>query len=282
MASGDRLDRPTGPSTLPDTSGGFLRGRAFLHTREERTGSLVGWLESGGACVRHLPLTCTLPPEDPAPLRQAVARLSDFDWVALTSARAVRAVADAIADVRGLMAESDTAGPRWACVGGATAAALRLTLGAEADLLPEDFNAAALAEAMLARGRPRRVLFPAAQIARPDLAERLRAAGVEVVQVAAYRSLPKVPARASLQPPDGRERWDAVLLASGLAARSLIEAFGRDGATEARRWLRENPPAVLGATAAAVLEGAGVFVAIRAAAPTEESLAEAILGAFGR
>ena len=102
---------------------------------------LIDWLESRGARVHHLPLTRTLPPDDPAPLRQAVAHLSDFDWVALTSARAVSAVADAITAVRGLVAESDTAGPRWACVGSGTAAALRLTLGVEADLVPEELRA---------------------------------------------------------------------------------------------------------------------------------------------
>jgi uroporphyrinogen III methyltransferase/synthase len=258
------------PGELP------LRGRLILLTREDDD-RLASLLVSLGATIRRLPLTRTLPPEDPTPLRRAAAHLSDFDWVALTSARSVEALTNALVEVRGLAAESDTAGPRWACVGPATAAALRARLGIEADLVPEEWSAASLVGAMLSAERPRRVLFPAADNARPDLPEGLRAAGVEVTQVIAYRTEDVTPSWEELQPPGGLDRWDAIVLASGKAVASLRRSLAPLGEAGAREWLHRNHPSALGASAAAALAAIGVTPADLAERPVVEELAAKIL-----
>ncbi len=265
------------------TAGLPLRGRAFLLTREEERDGLRARLERAGAVVRQVPLTRTLPPRDPAALRAAAARLSDFRWVALTSARAVEMLSMALVEVRGLVAESDTAGPRWACVGPATAERLRARLGVEADVVPPERHAAALAEAMLARDGSGPVLFPAAENARPELPERLRAAGVRVEQVTAYRTVPAAPAEEQLIPPDGFARWDAVVLTSATAVNVLFRTLeARRGPEPARCWLRENGPAALGRTAEGALEALRVAPTVRAPQPSVQDLAAALLDAFGR
>lgn len=273
---------PRDRAVLPPAAERSLLGRAILLTREEGDDALSRILTRAGALVRHVPLTRTLPAADPKPLRQAAARLSDFPWVALTSVRAVEALTAALVDVRGLAAESDTAGPRWACVGRSTAEALRARLGVEADLVPAEYNAAALAEAILERGTPGRVLFPSAENASPDLPERLQRAGVDVVQVCAYRTVPETPDPSSLQPPDGRDAWDAVILGSAAAVGAILRALESTLGDRARSWLERSGPAVLGRSAAAALQAAGIRPAFRAPRPDADELAVAILEALGR
>lgn len=277
-AAADERARAGAPRPLEERS---LRGRAILFTREEAGDVLDRRLSAAGALVRHVPLTRTAPPEDPTPLRRAAARLSDFPWIALTSARAVEALSAALIDVRGLASESDTAGPRWACVGRGTAEVLRARLGVEADVVPGEQNAGALADAILACGKPRTVLFPAAENARPDLPEKLRRAGVEVVQVCAYRTVQETPDPTSLLPPEGRDAWDAVVLASAAAVEAILRGLAPVFGDQAPAWLERSGPAVLGESAEAALRAAGVRPRLRAPRPDAGELAAAILEVLG-
>ncbi len=263
----------------PDRAGaGLLRGRCILLTREDEGGVLPSRLRAAGATVRSVPLVRTLPVEDPEPLRDALRRLHEFEWVALTSSRAVEAVAMQTSSIADPAAAGLPSRVRWGCVGPLTARALREQLGFEADVVPEEFNAAALAEAILRAGIEGRLLFPAAEGARPDLPARLREECVEVHQVTAYRTVPAVLSPEDLDPPEGHDHWDAVALTSGTAVKVLIESLCRRlDADAARAWLRANGPAVLGRSAEATLRSAGVDPAFRAGQATTAELADAII-----
>ncbi|MEQ8821560.1 MAG: uroporphyrinogen-III synthase [Sumerlaeia bacterium] len=161
------------------------------------------------------PLVRAFPPHDDGPLREAVARVGEFDWVAFTSARAVAAVAELCGgSLAGL-------GARVACVGNATARAVE-ERGGTVVVLPVDVGGAGLARAMAGAAdlRGRRVLYPRAESARPDLAEGLRGAGAEVVDPVAYRM---EPVRDHGELAQALEAWPdaAVLLCSASAAEAL-------------------------------------------------------------
>ncbi len=166
-----------------------LFGRTIAITRTRRQSStLRAALESLGARVIEAPTIDIAPPADIAPLDRALAEIDRYDWLVLSSANGVAALAASLdrsgADARRL------APVRIAVVGDATAAALRDRLGITADLAPRRAIAEALADALVADGvAGRRVLLWQGQLARPLLRDRLTRAGAEVTAIEAYRTL---------------------------------------------------------------------------------------------
>lgn len=162
-----------------------LAGERVLVTRpREQASDLTAGLEALGAQVVHLPLIAIGPPADWSPLDQALAALTGFDWVALTSGNAVAAVFDRLVS-KGLPVPA----VRWAVVGSRTAEALR-ERGPEPELIAEPATAERLGELMAEQGvAGQRVLFPRSDRARDVLPQLLHAAGAEVVSPVAYRTL---------------------------------------------------------------------------------------------
>ena len=275
--------------------------------REERDDDrILDLLRAAGADLYNVPLTRTIPPRDMEPLRAAALRVTRYDWIVFTSARAVEALFEAMADV--FPAGDSTLGaagsgnpatglPRLGAVGPATARAVRVRYGRDPDLVPERFEAACLAEALLARWHqdvaraersrsastaPLRILFPAAENARPELPDLLRQGGAEVDQVTAYVTEASPLPFARLLPPGGGG-WHAVVFTSGTVVQIFFELCRRElGDGAARAWLASCTPVVLGASAEEALRRVGIAPAGRAARPTPEDLAAAILQLLGR
>ena len=137
-----------------------------------------------------LPYPCIdiAPALDPAPLDRALrqAAAGAYDWLVFTSANAVEAVETRLRDLAipaGQMARAHVA-----TVGSGTAATLMDRLGIGADLYPEEYLAETLAKQLIARGA-QKVLVPQAERAREALVRLLRASGVEVEAVTAYRTV---------------------------------------------------------------------------------------------
>jgi len=237
-----------------------------------------------GALVERLPLLEVTPPDDPEPLRRAVAALPRYRWIAFTSANAVTPVAE-LAEAAG----GWPGGLRVAAVGRATADALRAR-GAEPHLVA-DSGGEALAREMAASdpglaGHP--VLLPLAADARPELSAGLAAAGAEVEVVTAYgKGLPAgtLERAGELFPPTSTLGW--VTFTSPRIARSFASLMDQmvdggsadmeergEGGWEHRR--RSLLAASIGPTTSAALRGLGVEPAAEAATPGNRELAEAV------
>jgi uroporphyrinogen III methyltransferase/synthase len=206
-----------------------LYAKRLLVTRAaEQAGEWAGSILRRGAEPVEVPLMAFAPPRDPAPLESALGRLADFDWLVLSSANAVRALAAR------LPADADP--PRVACVGEATARAAR-----DAGLAPEVApDGSAHPEALVVAIEQRaslegaRVLWPRAAAARDTLERALEQRGARVHDVEAYRTV--VPEQAGA----GLERAiaagvDAVLLASPSAVAALFDLLGTPRAQELSR-----------------------------------------------
>jgi len=222
-----------------------LAGRRVLVTRE-RPGDLARRLTALGAIVDHVPLIAVAEPADGgAALRQQLAELDRYDWLAVTSPNGAERVGAAARFATEL---------RLAAVGTATAAVLAAGAGRSVDLVPAEQRGAALAAAFVDRhDAPQRVLVAHAERANPDLVDGLRAAGHEVTEVVAYRTVLRVPDEADR---GAVGRADAVAFASGSAVEGWVEAFGRQ--------LPEVAVAI-GPTTAAVAERLGLKVTAVAA-----------------
>ncbi|HSJ94849.1 MAG TPA: uroporphyrinogen-III synthase, partial [Gaiellaceae bacterium] len=180
-----------------------------------QAGPTVRELEALGAAVHVVPLIHVDPIEDVEPLETCVHGVHRYDWLVVTSANGVAALAGwaafpwLVRDVR------------VAAVGPATAAALR-QLGVEPAFVPDRYAAAGIASG-LAPVDGTRVLLVQADIADRRLAEDLRRRGATVDQIHVYRTVEVEAEEAALAELRGS---DAVLLASGSAARSLAAQGG--------------------------------------------------------
>ena len=142
-----------------------LFGVGVLVTRAvEQAHELRDRLAELGASVFVQPGIAIGPPRDWAAVDAAVARLDQYDWLVFSSGNGVRWFLDRLlaggGDLRRL------GGVKLAAIGPGTAAELaRYHL--KADLMPEEYRAESLAEALLAQARGGRFL-----LARPTAAAR--------------------------------------------------------------------------------------------------------------
>jgi uroporphyrinogen-III synthase len=149
-----------------------------------QAGELDDLLRDRGAIPLAYPSIAIEPPADSTELDAALANLcaGQFEWLALTSANTVHALAERT----GRLPSAPTV--RVAVVGPGTAEAALRELGLRADVMPATYRAVDLAVAMPVEPG-QRVLIPQSEIASPDLAEALTARGAIVTTVTAYRTI---------------------------------------------------------------------------------------------
>jgi len=202
-----------------------LEGKRVLITRAEGDASALGdLLRQRGAIPVSAPTIEFLPPEDVAPLDDALYAASegDFEWIVFATPRAVDAVA---ARLEAIELESPLEA-KFAGVGPSTVASLQAVLGREPDLVPdEEFSSQGLAEAFPpGEGQ---VLLPRADIAPADLEESLIEKGWTPVRVIAYRTRHphELPAQAKELLDTGD--IDAVAFTSASTVRGFARMAGR-------------------------------------------------------
>lgn len=198
------------------TGSGPLAGRRVLVTREQ-PGELGRLLTERAAEVVHVPLIATTDPADGgAALRVALDALDTYDWLVVTSAAGAERVGDAARRHPEV---------RLAAVGTTTARVLADLAHRPVDLVPARQLAAALATDLIAAAGlpPARILVAQADRADGRICDALLAAGHDVTTVIAYATV--------LTPPDPQllAGADALLLASGSAAVSWVDAVGPTG-----------------------------------------------------
>ena len=149
--------------------------------------------------------------------------LHTFDWVVITSANGARAILTAAQRIFTALGT-----PAWAAIGDSTAGVLERE-GINVDFLPSRPEATAIGEE-LPLGPGQEVLLLRGDLAGPALATRLRERGAAVVDVVAYRTI-EAPrsSRGILRGAIATGRPDAVLFASGSAARGLVSLAEAEG-----------------------------------------------------
>ncbi|MEW6320966.1 MAG: uroporphyrinogen-III C-methyltransferase [Acidobacteriota bacterium] len=255
-----------------------LFGRRVLVTRSrEQAGELVELLEAQGAEAIEAPLIRIVPLDDYGPLDEACARAGEYDWIVFTSANGVHAfmerLLDGPRDVRAL------AGARLCAVGPGTAARLA-RYGLKVDLIPDDHRAEGVVAAMTARGglEGAQVLFPKADIARDVVPEALAAAGAQVTEVVAYRT---VTVESDVHLDIYRQlldrRIDVVTFSSASAIRSFVALYGEDQAPDL---LSHTLVATIGPVTAEAAARYQIAPAIMPANSTIPALVDAIVAHF--
>jgi uroporphyrinogen-III synthase len=167
--------------TRHDTSASpALAGLRVLVTRPaHQAAALSDRLARHGAEPVELPVI-EIVPASPEHIISTMPNLSTYDWLIFTSVNTVSTLEPLLT--------ASTALPAIAVIGDATATALE-RLGIAVDLVPEEFVAESVLEAILQRGiAGKHVLLPRAEVARPTLPDGLRKAGAIVDVVPVYQT----------------------------------------------------------------------------------------------
>ena len=243
-----------------------LSGKRIVITRPlGQADALREPLQELGADVLVQPAIEISPPADWALVDDALQRLDHYDWLVFSSANGVRYFFERLLATGGDMRRLGRV--QLAAIGPGTAEELA-DFGLRADLMPGEFRAEALAEA-LAAADGRRFLLIRASRGREVLAERLRAAGREVDQVVTYRSsdveqpIPEIAGALAA----GEIDW--VTVTSSAIARSLAALFGDQ--------LRHTKLASISPVTSATLRELGFPPGIEATDYTMAGLVDAIL-----
>lgn len=235
----------------------------------EQAAELAERLEAAGAEPVSAPvIAVTAPPDGGAALRSALAGLRPGDWLVVTSPNGAARVGKALAEgVSGGQLEP-VGEVRVAAIGPGTARAAA-EAGLPVDLVPERSVAEGLVEAFgvpSADGGSGRVVLARAEVARAALPDGLRAAGWDVEDVAAYRTVPR---ELTAEQRSRVAAADGVVFTSSSTVDRLVDAVGTDAV----------PPLVvsIGPATSATAASYDLAVTVEAAEHTIEGAVAALI-----
>ncbi len=249
-----------------------LAGKRIVITRAmAQSEELARELHERGAVPLVFPLVSFAEPEDSGPLDEAIAGIDQFDWIILTSARAVRALAQHALESRRPLVRSGSR-LQVACVGPVTAEAAK-TANLPVKYVATTHYGVALAEELGSRLSGAKVLLPRSDRANPDLPVALKRHGAAVTELIAYRTLwPTGVDELNLkQIADGLA--DAVLFFSPSGVQHFAELFGGE---QLRALQDKLAITAVGSVTAKALREAGVSHAVVAADTTAAAVIEAL------
>jgi uroporphyrinogen III methyltransferase / synthase len=255
-----------------------LFGRRVLVTRaRDQAAELVALLEDRGAETICLPTIRIVPAAETAALEAVCDRVDGFDWIVFSSANAVEHFMRCLLERRDIR---DLKGVRLCAVGPATESALAHH-GVRVDLVPSEHRAEGLVAALagqLGGARRPRVLIPRAEAGRQLVGDELRAMGVDVVEVVAYRTV----ADGEAGSPDVYRmlldrRIDAVTFTSASTVRNFVRLLGEDQAPDL---LRLTTVAAIGPVTAEAARQLGIEPAVVPGQYTVPALVDALVRHF--
>lgn len=203
-----------------------LTGRRVLVTRAaHQAGKLSESLRAEGAEPVEVPVLEIRPPESFEALDAALRHFNAYDWLILTSANTVHALAGRAAEQGIALAQPETL--KVAAVGSATAESARKA-GFRVALVAETYVAESLVRELTGEAAGKRVLLARAATARDVIPGALREAGAMVDVADAYRNvLPE--AAPELLREALKKRIDAATFTSSSSVTHLAEAAARVG-----------------------------------------------------
>ncbi len=251
----------------------LLNKRIVVTRAKDQSASLIAKLREDRALVLYLPLIDIVPSAN----GYCPERLTDYDWLVLTSVNAVRhfgaclnAAEKSYADLRQC---------RVAAIGEATARALRNT-GVEVHVVPETHVSGPLIEALLnSEPRPegKRVLLPQGNLSKSDIADALEAKGMSVTPVVCYETVLRQPEPLELQEfldfaPDGITFFSP----------SAVHSFTRAGLPEKLAAKGNHPVyASIGSLTTRALQNGALSPFVEARQQSEEGIIDAMKTYFG-
>ena len=233
----------------------------------EQAGPILEVLSAAGANVISLPLIEIIEPPDGGTARDAeLANIGSYEWLVVSSPNGARRVVAALQEA----VKNSMRIPHIAVLGNGTREVVEGVAGITVDVQAEVPSGEGLVQSFPthANGSPEKVLLVQGEGADLTVISGLIEKGWDVTRVNAYRTAYCVPS------PEMRaevEQGDAVVFASGSAARSWVSALG----TEFR-----GKVVVIGPVTQKVATSLGLEVHAVAEVPTPEGICAALVVLF--
>ena len=221
-----------------------------------------------GAEVISQPAIQLTDPGDWAPVDAALEKLGEYDWLVFSSKNGVDRFFGRLFDRGGDARRLGSV--KLAAVGSGSAKQLG-RYGLKVDLVPEEFCAESLAQALAGEARGKRFLLARAGRGRHVLADELQRAGGQVDQIVVYDSVDVDSADPDVAAAMSAGDIDWVTVTSSATAKSLARLYGDA--------LRQTRLASISPLTSSVLKDLGYDVAAEALPHTMAGLTEAILAA---
>ncbi|HET9980940.1 MAG TPA: uroporphyrinogen-III synthase [Ktedonobacterales bacterium] len=257
-----------------------LAGRVVIVTRaEHQAAAFEALLQAEGATVYRYPCLAIAPPDNVGPLDDALraALAGRFDWLALTSANAVDAVAQRLAALGAHPGALATL--RVAAVGPSTAHTAEESLGVRVEMIPDTGFTALEMVAAFPDITGAHILLPMSALDNNEMVRALARRGAQVTGVTAYQpgmsrggvDLPALLAQGAV---------DAITLTSGSTANNLVRRLQSEGGDIAL--LRNVCLACIGPSAAQVVERLGLVPNVTASEHTLAGLTQALAAYYAQ
>ena len=254
-----------------------LRGRRIVVTRaREQQGDFTQLLESYGAEVVACPTIALVPPTDWGAIDQVLDRIGSYHWVIFTSANGVRFFLGRLRERGKDLRVLD--GIKVATIGPVTAAALQ-EVGIHPVVVPGEYRAEAILDALERDLHGVRFLIPRAAEAREVLPAGLRDRGAEVEIVPVYRTVRVAGEAGTLPAPLRAGQIDAVTFTSSSTVVNFVEMFPEE---DLPALLTGVTIACIGPITAETAGRYGLAVDVIPSSFTIPSLAEALVAHFVR
>jgi uroporphyrinogen III methyltransferase/synthase len=251
-----------------------LFGKRILVTRpRDQAPELSNLLARYGAEPVQCPTIQIVPPESWDEVDEAITDLSRYQWLVFTS---VNGIAPFMVRLRHVKLDSRAlSGLQICCIGPRTSEELG-RYGLRANLVPSEFQAEGLIEAMKSEGvKGQRVLIPRAAVARELLPEQLRALGCDVRVVTVYRTvLPSVD-REQFRDRFRRREVDVITFTSSSTVSNFAKLF--DSQDDMKKLTDAVVVACIGPITAKTARNIGLTVTVMPPENTVPALAEAIV-----
>jgi len=252
-----------------------LFGKRIIVTRaKEQAPEFIDLLSSYGAEAVSFPTLEIAPPPSWVEADAAIERIERYHWIIFTSVNGVQSFRKRLAtlrkDLRLLKGISlCTIGPR-------TAAEVE-AWGLQVDLVPSEFKAEGVLQALNERGiAGKRFLIPRALEAREILPEEIQKKGGKVDVVPVYQSVRPTPDPAMLETLLRAKRADMITFASSSTLRNFMEILG----PQRQSWLTGSAVACIGPITAETAREFGLKVDIIPDEYTLPALVESIVDYF--
>lgn len=250
-----------------------MGARVVVARARRQASKLSAGLKALGADVIEIPFIEIRSPRSFQPLDDSLRRISEYDWLILTSVNGVEALAGCMKRLR--VSPEQLAHLRIAAIGPATRAAIE-QLGLKVNLTPRQYVAESVVERLRGKVEKERVLIARAKIARDVIPRELRKMGAHVDVVEAYETVVPRSSKAKLQSvlKDPKRRPHVVTFTSSSTVKNFVELLG---GSVSRIPLNGIAFASIGPVTSATLRESGLPVNIEASEYTIAGLTRAMV-----
>jgi len=199
-----------------------LHGKRIVITRaKHQADALALILREHGAIPVFYPCIAIIPPADLTPLDNALSRLSDYDWLLITSANTVEILHQRLSELAIF--------PNWdaihiGAIGQVTGQAFLQTFNKKPTFIPTKQTAQQLGWELPILNQEK-ILLPQSSLAKPTLADILAQRGADVSVIVAYQTIPDIGGD-DIHPLLARGMIDAITFASSSAIRHFVMRVG--------------------------------------------------------